>query len=165
MSKQSGLLYLTLILAIAGLGLGGYSVISTIISTDSEPPVVRDFWYEEEFGTIDVPQNQYGYLHPLSVLVTMNQGEVIFVSYTGFGDFEPGGTELRIAIYVDEAQIGPTTRIEIPSPASIERYPFSLQGVIDTLNPGTYNISVRAYADDLNTDIWRSNLLVLTLKN
>jgi hypothetical protein len=165
LANGKGILYLTLIVALAGLGLGGYSVFSTIIPRDSPDLVLQNFWYEEEFGTIDVPQSQYGYLPPLGVLVTLNQGEVIYVSYSGLADFEPGGTELRIAIYVGEAQIGPTTRFEITSPASIERYPFSLQGVIDTLNPGIHNISVRAYSDVVDTQIWRSNLLVLTLKN
>jgi hypothetical protein len=165
LSREKGILFVAFILAIAGVGLGGYSVFSTIISPASPSLVVQNFWYAEEFGSLDVPQNQYGYIHPLSVLVTMNQGDVIFVSYTGLGAIEPGGSELRVAIYVNEAQIGPATRIEIISPASRERLPIALHGVIDAISPGIHNISVRAYADDLQSQLWRSNLFVLTLKN
>ena len=163
MSNGKGLIILSLIIGIAGAGMAGFTLITTLIPSEVETPRVQNYWYKENFGSLPVAQNQYTTVGPMSINITVNSGEDIYVSYSGYGEFNPGGSELRILIYINEAQTALATRFVIPNPASTVRYPFAVQGIIDGMSPGIYNISARAYASDTQTEIWRSNLYIHTL--
>jgi hypothetical protein len=166
LSNGKGLIILSLIFGIAGTGIAGYTLITTFSTSEVsvKTPVVQNYWYKENFGSLPVGQFQYKTINPLYINITVNSGEDIYVSYSGYAEFNPGGSDLRINIYINENQTSLATRFEIPNPASTVRYPFAVQGIIEDVTPGIYNISVRAYAFDLLTEIWRSNLYIHTLK-
>ena len=165
MSNGKGLTFLALILGLVGIGLGGYSVITTVLTPPTETPGVQNYWYINNFGSLPVTNTgQFVYVSPLSLIITVNEGEDVYVSYSGYAEFNPGGSELRILVYYNEQQTAFEVRFEIPNPASDVRYPFAVQGIIASASPGTHNISIRADASDALTEVWRSSLYVTTLK-
>jgi len=129
LSNGKGLIILSLILGIAGTGIAGYTLF-TMFSTSEMPaetPVVQNYWYKENFGVLPIGQFTFNTIDPLYINVTANSGEYIYVSYSGYAEFSPGGSELQILFYINEAQTSLATRFVIPGPAGTVRYPFAVQ--------------------------------------
>ena len=166
-SNSTGLIIGLIAMAMAGYVLVDNTIIPMIFPTTE--PGIKNTWYANKTGTygILIPVGSFTgdeeYLPPLSLEITVNSGENVYVLFTGYLKFNAGVSEAFLFIYIDDVDVSYHTRISRIDTSDIERFPFSIQWVDTSLLPGIHNVTARGYATAGGfTNIYSCILLVQT---
>ena len=174
---------LSLIIGICGLGIGGYSyyLLETQITPDindveddvddleDEEDVyfekeVQNTWYDEVLGSVNTLFDDSKYIDGLSIIATLYQGESIYVLFDSFVRLEGSGSNnLQFYIHVGSYQMQPFLTIQQDDTVD-NIHSATLQTSTSSLDPGTYNVSVRVYSTDNDNIIYYPTLFVQTYK-
>jgi hypothetical protein len=152
-----------LILGLVGAGLGGYVFVTNTIFPMvgiTESPSVQNTWFIQTEAGRELGNGVYAYLYPNSHLITVNQGESVYILFTGYHKFTTGGTNAYYLILLDG--VTQTYTLLTRTSTGTERMTISMQYGISGLSTGTYNISISGYSNIANQECFRSALLVQT---
>jgi hypothetical protein len=148
-----GLAILAFILALGGLGFGGFSFFyfSNLIpaSTTTSGKVVQDIWYAE-YLTHQTPSEHptYTTLTNMQLVITVNQGESVYISFNAKYTIDNSGVYEYIEsfIYQNGTMIpAPYAYVgEVNSGSQDSLRMVSLQYSISGLAVGDYEFSIRA---------------------
>ena len=146
-----------LILGVIGVGLGGYVFVAdTFFPAESS---LQDTWFIQQDASCSLGFNEYSYLSPNSHLISVEQGESVYILFTGI-HISFGPSNAYYAIMLDGVR--QTNVILTCTGAGTQRMTIAVQYGISGLNPGTYNISVWGYSDIDMQSCYGSALLVQT---
>ena len=163
MGNSKGLAILALLLGASGLGLGGFiflnfgNLMTLATTTTTESPIVQDIWYAE-YLTPQTPSQQptYNTLTNMHLLITVNAGESVYISFNAKYTIDNSGSYEYIEsfIYQDGVMIpAPYAYVgEINSAGQDSLRMVSLQYSISGLAAGSYNFSIRAATGDNTGD-------------
>ncbi|MBY9005917.1 MAG: hypothetical protein KGD63_04080 [Candidatus Lokiarchaeota archaeon] len=157
---------LGLIFGILGLGLGGYIFVESKIlpmlgipSGDS----IKNTWYIGNVVASPIT-GSIEYLFPFSLIITVNSGENMYGSFTGYTLFNVGVAEVYLYVYIDGIySSGDYMRITRTDTSGDERYSFAFQWFINTISAGTHNISMWGRMAGGTGYLYTGNLLIQTL--
>ena len=152
-----------LILGLIGAGLGGYVFVTTTIFPMvgiTDMPSVQNTWFINKTTSSTLGDNTYAYFSPISHIISVNQGESVYILFTGYLRLTAGATDASFAIYIDG--ILKTYSLITRTSTGTERIIISIQYGGSWISPGTHNISVWGYSNLANQLIYRSALLVQT---
>ncbi len=125
-----------------------------------ESPSVQNTWFIQTEAGPDLGDGVYAYLSPNSHVITVNQGESVYVLFTGYHKFTTGGTDAHYLIMLDD--VAQTYTLLTRTSTGTERVIISMQYGFSGLSPGTYNISIWGYSNVPFQECYRSALLVQT---
>ena len=168
MSNGKGLALAGLILGLIGAGLGGYAFFNTTLAPIfgiGDTPSERNTYYVEEDSTFVGTTMIYTPLPGINVSFTTTQNMKLHVLFTCYVRISTstGGESVYIHIYLNDLPINPIYYyIEAAGTENYERFAVNMQAFNNSLDPGTYNITVRAMVDDTLTRFYLSSLFVET---
>jgi len=155
MAKTVGAL--ALILGVIGVGLGGYVFVTdTFFPAESS---LQNTWFVQQDSSCSLGYNSYSYLSPNSHLISVGQGESVYILFTGY-HVSFGASSAYYAIMLDD--VLQTYTILTSTGTGTERMTIAIQYGISGLSAGTYNISVWGYATIDMQSCYGSALLVQT---
>ena len=170
MANNNLLTVLALIIGVAGIGLGGYSlfaiqtgILPEIASLDDDvgdmeedvedvedtigtinipTTVIKGVWYDTDLFTYAMPVGN-GEIPGLSVNITVNSGEKVHILFTCYTHFEAGTRWVYFFAYADDVKITPViyTYIVLDEPDGPSTFCVALQGVA-LLSAGKHEISI-----------------------
>ena len=155
----------TLLIGICGIGLGIYA----IFFQPQQPSVISNIWTVEQ-GSTYYPGGTYSDMPNMNVIITVNAGETIYVTFNAQYNLGVAGTWLKGGARVmrDGIAISESLRqfsIEV-SVGSVIWYSLSTQFLITGLEAGTYelNVQVMAYSGSGTPNIGSGVLLTYTYR-
>ncbi|MFX0033692.1 MAG: hypothetical protein ACFE8E_11880 [Candidatus Hodarchaeota archaeon] len=146
MGSSKGLLILTLLIGISGLGLSGYTLLFALpANTQQAQSGVRNVWYTSNPNSVNV--NSIDTIIPdLSIIATINSGESLYVLFNSEVYFESqSGIEI-LFVYISLNG----RKILTPVATFGAQYGLKVWGSITlqysnrTISPGVYNVSMIA---------------------
>lgn len=155
MAKTIGVF--ALILGLIGVGLGGYVFVNdTFFPAESS---LQNTWFVQQDASCSLGYDSYSYLSPNSHLISVEQGESVYILFTGF-HVSFGAFTAYYAIRLDGV---PQTFTMLTSTGTgDQRMTIAIQYGISGLSSGTYNISVWGISNVDMQSCYGSALLVQT---
>lgn len=164
MGKGSAVLgTITLILALVGLGLGGYSWM-TLSSVETQVNA-QNSWYKYHAAAFTCDPT-YSYLTFTSLVIEFELGlnEDVYFSFTSRAHTEvlPGmWSRIIVNFRVDGLfQSDPSAEVGTYDGDFTMSFMIHLQAVREDLSPGTHNVTVVIYGESTANYIWKSTLFV-----
>lgn len=167
MANGKGIAYVGLILGLIGAGLGGYTFFDNTIAPMlgfGDPTPEFNSWYVEDYSISPSAPDTYVPLTGMLISFVTTETVTLHILYTAYVRITVAtGTFAQIIIrlnnttltenyyYVEE--IGVTTQ---------ERFAVNMQDYVPALPPGSYNVTVHVWVDDVVTLFYMNSLYVQT---
>ena len=151
-----------IIIGAAGLGTGIYSI---VVAQTTDNTVIKGIWMEEATSGGSTSTSDFELIADLSIIITVNAGETVYVifkcdilayagTYTGFRIYQDGVNPSPNILSVVDNDDGSSYTI---------RLPVVVQGQIEGLSAGTYNISAVAWTSTgSSVNLYYSSLYIHT---
>ena len=163
--RGKGLAIFTLLIGICAIGLGIYA----IFFQPQQPSVISNIWSAEQESTY-YPGGTYSDMTNMNVIITVNAGETVYVTFDAQFNLGVGGTWLigGVRVMRDGIAISESLRqftIEITSGSAIW-YSITTQFIINDLEAGIYELNVQAmgYSGSSSPNIVSGVFLVYTYR-
>ncbi|MBN1215521.1 MAG: hypothetical protein JXA99_08750 [Candidatus Lokiarchaeota archaeon] len=167
MGNGKGLAIIALILALGSILLAGFPYIQPYIFPAADPKI-DNVWYSEARSNY-TPITSYTAIPDLDIIINIETGQNVFVSFNSQAVLQADGNSQYIAIHVmnNDALIAASwTQIaDRASVGSVIRHSLNLQYTIASLSTGSYNITIAVVTGTMiGNSIEDCSLLIMTYK-
>ena len=167
MGNGKGFAIIALILALGSILLAGFPYIQPYIFPATDPKI-DSVWYSEARSNYN-PITSYTAIPDLDIIINVETGQNVFVSFNSQAILQTDGTYQYIAIHVmnNDALVAPSwTQIaDRASAGSVIRHSLNLQYTIASLSTGSYNITIAVVTGTMiGNSIEDCSLLIMTYK-
>lgn len=169
-SSGKGLAVFGLIIALAGLALGGYSAFAIFTAEEATPHTIdtdthsiKGTWYATLHN--HTHSGAWEHIDNLVVDFTVNPGENIYILYNSY--IKVAGFDAWFKIHIDGTEVGYQMRVTSDTPVTVERFSVALQHFIpaslvdSTIGYGAHNVTIYVFSF-LNNVIYANSLFVQT---
>jgi hypothetical protein len=160
MGKRNGLAIFALLIALAGLGLGAYSVFIVPMQTASE---IKQIWTAQQ-PTVYYTGGSYADIPDMDITITVNTGESVMILFNGEFTADVGILIGGVRLMRDNVEV-PNSRREFnieTSGGALMGYSLTANVLIEGLTTGQYEIEVQAFGVGTNERIDEGLLVIYT---
>jgi hypothetical protein len=167
MVNGKGIAYAALILGLIGAGLGGYTFFDNTIAPMlgfGEPTPEINSWYVEDYSIIPSATGTYVPLTGMLISFDTTKTVTLHILYTAYVRITIAtGTYAQIIIRLNSTTLTENYYYVEKIGATLqERFAVNIQDYVPALAPGSYNVTVYVWVDDVSTLFYMNSLYVQT---